>query len=433
MRIRAVAWIIAVTVALLTMAVGFHQYCQRQLIQQWQEQLQAASDGELRPMMQRAADQGPWGVRRVVEAMNESRPGVAWAARDVLIERLQTWKLAAPELTTPLVESLVETLAEQTEGLSPPLQSVAADLATQVLRLPLAASTVRRERVMACCEKILRVKGQPSDKKENPPAEAPAPLKPPDLGTLVNIGGGRSGVSGGGLPIEIFTPPSLPSAPDIAKPASLPRDTMEPAILADRKVEPAPKQVTRLEPETLQVLTSLTPLASPDVPVMEAGLPAPMPKGDGRRLSLAEARAAFDRRLRRAASNEAMVAGTGEVRELIRQVYKGDQATAAQARAELTRHGFTEILFALARQLSDPNPAVRQDLARSLVSMTGVDAAPWLLWLADDEDAEVRLTAITLMASSGTPDLVAQAEQLANRDSDPRVRRQAEQIERLRR
>jgi hypothetical protein len=433
MRIRAVVWIIAVTVALVAMAAGIYQYCQRQLVQQWEDQLQAASDAELRPLMQRAADQGPWGVRRVVEAMKVSRPGVAWAARDVLIERLQTWKLAAPEITTPLVESLVETLAEQTEGLSSPLQAVAADLATQVLRLPLAASTVRRDRVMACCEKILRAKGQPSDKKESTPVETPPLPKLPDLAASLNIGGLRSGVSGGGLPIEVFTPPSLPSVPNIAKPASLPRDTMESSMLADRPVEPAPKQVARAESETLQVLTSLTPLVSPGVPVMEAGLPAPMPKGDGRRLSLAEARAGFDRRMRRAVSNEAMVVGTGEVRELIRQVYTGDEATSARARAVLTRYGFTETLFALARQLSDSNPAVRQDLARSLVSMTGVDAAPWLLWLADDEDAEVRLTAITLMASSGTPDLVAHAEQLANRDSDPRIRRQAEQIERLRR
>ena len=204
-------------------------------------------------------------------------------------------------------------------------------------------------------------------------------------------------------------------------------------MAAGRRVDPAPHRATPIEPETLRIPTSMTSLVSHSEPTMETGLPAPMPKQENRRLSLAEARAGFDRVLRRAVSNEAMGASSDEMRELIREMQVGDGTTAARARAELRRHGFGDLHFALARRLSDPSPDVRQELARSLVSLTGVDAAPWLLWLAADEDAEVRLTAITLIASSGTPELLAQVEQLVSRDSDPRIRRQAEQIEKLRR
>lgn len=434
MRIKAVVWVIAITVALLVIASGFQQYCDRQLAQQWQEQLEKASESELRPLMRGTMDLGPLGVGRVAEALGASRREVSWAARDVLIERLELWKTSSPIDTTHLQESLIEALANEVDRLAPPLQVVAVDCATQVLRLPTVASAARRQRLVACCEKILRSKGRPTAGEGSLAQGDLDSVKHPDLAINLNIGGVTPVMSGGGLPVDVFTPPLPPSGPHVVVPSSLPRDTMEQSLAADRQAEPALQQKTPIEPETLQVLSSLTPLGNPRAPVLEASLAAPLPKEEKiRRLSLAEARASFDRSSRRAVSNLAMAASTEEIRELIRQMEAGDEVTVSRARMELARQGFTETHFKLARRLSDPSPEVRHELARSVVSLTGVDAAPWLLWLAADGDAEVRLTAITLIASSGTPDLVSHAAELASRDSDPRIRRQAEQIERLRR
>jgi hypothetical protein len=118
--------------------------------------------------------------------------------------------------------------------------------------------------------------------------------------------------------------------------------------------------------------------------------------------------------------------------ELMRQWQQADPAAAAQVGAELRRRGFTEVHLELTRGLFDPNPAVRKALARALPRLQSVDAAPWLLHLSHDEDAEVRLTAVTLIGTTGDPNLLEQVEAAARQDSDPRVRDQAENIARQR-
>jgi hypothetical protein len=350
-----------------------------------------------------------------------------------LVERLESWKSSPPADIHLLAEAVAETLAERAGQFAPPLQAVAFDLATRVLRLPVATSTPGYDHAVACCEQILRMKRAADGNKEKIVGETFARNRPPDLTIALNIGGVDKGLAGGGLPVDVLTPPLPPARHDLPAPSAPPWGTMEQTMVADQRAKPVPQEIASREPETLQLLTSLAPLPKPWAPAMETGLPAPLPQCPPQRMSLAEARASFDRASRRAASNQAMVASAEGIRELIRQMHTGDGREAAKAREELARHGFTGVHFDLAKRLSDPTPEVRQELARTLVGLPGVDAAPWLLWLAADEDAEVRLTAITLIATSGAPDLLAQAEDLANRDTDPRIRRQAEQIARLRR
>ena len=74
------------------------------------------------------------------------------------------------------------------------------------------------------------------------------------------------------------------------------------------------------------------------------------------------------------------------------------------------------------------DPAVRKDLARRLPELRSIDAAPWLIQLSRDADPEVRLTAITLMATSGDPLLLEQVERIAGEDPDPRIRDQVTRI-----
>ncbi len=117
----------------------------------------------------------------------------------------------------------------------------------------------------------------------------------------------------------------------------------------------------------------------------------------------------------------------------MKQLRSGDARAAADARAELDRRGFTSMHFELAHRLFDPDPRVRKDLVRMLPSLQDIDAVPWLLSLCRDADSDVRLLAITLLATSGAPGLVEQVEQLARADSDPRIRRQAERLAKQRR
>ena len=114
--------------------------------------------------------------------------------------------------------------------------------------------------------------------------------------------------------------------------------------------------------------------------------------------------------------------------ELMRQLRDTDEQTAGRARSELVRRGCTEIDLEVARRLFDPDPEVRKQLARMLPRLQSVDAAPVLLWLSRDQDAEVRLTSITVMATTGDPALLAQVEEIARQDADPRVREQIDRI-----
>jgi HEAT repeat protein len=122
-----------------------------------------------------------------------------------------------------------------------------------------------------------------------------------------------------------------------------------------------------------------------------------------------------------------------ETVELMRRLQSSEEGTVAQARAELVRRGFTETHLALARHLFDPDPAARRRLIRLLMRLPNVDAVPWLLQLSRDENADVRHSAISLLATTDDPALVEAIETIARKDPDPRVRRQAERLARQRR
>jgi hypothetical protein len=116
--------------------------------------------------------------------------------------------------------------------------------------------------------------------------------------------------------------------------------------------------------------------------------------------------------------------------DLMRRLRNEDQALSAAARRELLRRGFTDVELELARQLVDPDPVVRKQLAQAVPRLQSIDAAPWLMWLCHDSDAEVRMTAITLLATTGDMALLERVEAMARQDSDPRIRDLAEQIAR---
>jgi hypothetical protein len=88
---------------------------------------------------------------------------------------------------------------------------------------------------------------------------------------------------------------------------------------------------------------------------------------------------------------------------------------------ELTRRGFGRLSGRLVRQLFSDDPAERLGLVDDVLTEPGVDARPWLILLADDTAADVRLLAVTIMATSDDPTLIEKAWQVAINDRDPRI------------
>jgi hypothetical protein len=88
---------------------------------------------------------------------------------------------------------------------------------------------------------------------------------------------------------------------------------------------------------------------------------------------------------------------------------------------ELTRRGFGRLSARLVRQFFSEDAAVRLRFIDDVLTEPGVDARPWLILLADDRAADVRLLTVTIMATSDDPTLIEKAWQVAINDRDPRI------------
>jgi hypothetical protein len=117
-----------------------------------------------------------------------------------------------------------------------------------------------------------------------------------------------------------------------------------------------------------------------------------------------------------------------DVLELMRRLRSDSEVERTTAGRELLRRGFSEVDLELARQLFSSDAEVRKQLALAVPRLASVDAARWLMWLAADPQPEVRLAAITTLATTGDPSLLDRVEALARKDSDPRVQAVADQI-----
>jgi L-alanine-DL-glutamate epimerase-like enolase superfamily enzyme len=115
--------------------------------------------------------------------------------------------------------------------------------------------------------------------------------------------------------------------------------------------------------------------------------------------------------------------GIADLRELGRRLSDESSEHAEAASRELRRYGFSAIEVDLARQLFHSDAAVRKKLARALPETVGVDAAPWLMELGRDPDADVRLEAITLLATTGDPAVLEALRKLVAADPDERIQR----------
>jgi hypothetical protein len=118
--------------------------------------------------------------------------------------------------------------------------------------------------------------------------------------------------------------------------------------------------------------------------------------------------------------------------DLMRRLRADDADQQAEARRELVRRGFSEVDLQLARQLFSPDVETRKQLARTVPRLSSVDAAQWLMWLAQDPEPDVRLVAISMLATTGDPALLDRVEAMARNDHDPQIKALEEQIRKQR-
>ena len=110
-----------------------------------------------------------------------------------------------------------------------------------------------------------------------------------------------------------------------------------------------------------------------------------------------------------------------ESRELLARWLEADGSEVFPLEEEITLRGFGRLSARLVEQLFSEFSEDRLRLVDDVLTEPGVDARPWLLLLADDADADVRLLAVTIMATSDDATLIEKAWQVAINDHDPRI------------
>lgn len=412
------------------LAYALQYYSGRWLASSWQEQLETIPEEQIPILVDRLAQMEGNGIPVLVAALNSPRGRVAHAAKRRLWQEIQQWEEMRNRDASRKAAFLAQTLADHVEGFGPSGQDNAADVAARILNWPGDDEVVRAKAVMAACEQVIRTSRQPRPLWAGKPSPSSPP--PSDAGRDPSLESARRStaeadaqdgtikqltyLSGGGLPI-------VPSVESIAEEAisGASSSKASPESAEDGKgvakapaaqetkpqAQPAQPEPARLELPVGQPLRKATPTTHN---VLRQGPLAPANReGDtSKKLLLADPL------------------------ELMRRLRSEDAGAADMARQELQRRGFTEVHLELAKQMFDPDPELRKQLAHMLPQLRSVNSTPWLVWLCRDGDADVRLLAITLLATSNDPTVLAQVERMARLDEDPRIQDQAQRLARHR-
>jgi hypothetical protein len=415
----------AMAVSLGLLAVAWHLRQPEQLVGRYQKELAALGDDEVEAPLRRFAELGDAGLKALVESLASERAAVRQAAHRVLLEEVNRWELLSADTVAPRLESLTHGLAEIAPRMDAENRRLAADLALRLLLWP--HETNRQPSPwLADCEAVLamaaeRGHGRPADSA----AEAMLAAKNAKASNSSQSIAGTPGLAdigmtladkvqlpGGGLPLEMSPMPDG-------------RGFVEPRIV--RTELPTSSR----EPRRLQVPANSRSLGGDDDDDDDdehpggANHPGRLPSASGTSRQTALGLQAGKQSLGGPTADDTAAWQRLQPRDVMRRLHGSDPQVVLAAREELERRGISGSLVDLARRATDPDPKVRRELAASLPSIPGIDAKPWLLELSFDENAQVRATAVTLMATSGDLEMVRRLEQLSRDDPDDYIRGQA--------
>jgi HEAT repeat protein len=407
---------------MVALVVGPRGHFGRLMAEHWRAKLNQVPDDRLPVLLDGVAELGEPGIPVLVEAFGSQRESVAREGKQRLLEEVSRWELLSSPEASRRLAILAESLADQIDQFGPTAKSDAAELATRILLWPLDDKSVDRGRVAQWCDRILRVSA-------------------PERRTLDehHRSGGVTRLLVGGDPAETY-PANLEQSMVAAetKPESLsPREF--PTIMqlrgddSDNATRLRVANVPRDEPRKqigvkvppMQRLAQLFSVGGDNTQETRASSSVAEtgtldPKAPGRQEETDDRLAEPDNivnSLRRANTITVM-----------KQLRSADQRIATAAEVELTQRGFSGAHLELARRLFHPDPTVRKRIGRAALETPGINPVPWLVELSRDDDPEVRLTAVTLMATTGEPTLISNIEEIARRDPSERVRRQAQRI-----
>ena len=388
-------------------------------------QIESMSPEDATAALRRTAELDERGLPVLVAALGSRSEDVVRATRQVILEQIDRWELLSADETRDRLTRLAELLAERVEGYDDRGRRAAAAIASRILRWPAHTTASRRETLVAACAKVLRASGQDVLPRSRIAVTNPTPERI-RAAQETHSAARRAEPLEAELSLDALAP--LPGG-------GLPLDATV-AARANARASIGPGGATSTAGE-FQAARSSTEGEGRENPSVPGGLP-PVPSQIGESVGNqvgGSANPLVQFRRDDAPPQESQPSSPDEGRsgyeafDLMRMLRDPDASIVAWAEGQLRTLGFDEAHIELARRLTDPAARVRRAWASRLPGMQGIDAQAWLLWLVEDADAEVRLTAITFLAtSSADQKVLEQIASIARRDRDERVRRQAERI-----
>ena len=393
------------------------------LAQRWQNQLSRVENDQVLTQMRRIAQLNDAGTRVLVESLASHRLSVVKAAKTVIAEQVERWRLLPAKQSTPRVAVLANHLSTWVRQFGPDERRAAGDLATQILLWPLDAKSVDRSELIARCETVLRAtrnyRGGPNSHTVMMESEKPFAQGQADLAIVgsspssTRIGDDETPLTnlpGGGVPIDIVSVPQLPPQRSSPEPD-------EPDIETPNLFQPSPNTKGISLHEEPEQLT--TPFAGK---IRRSVEPVRVQRAERPQI---KSLTMIDDHRQEPTSMDRTDQMDDE--QLIKLLRANDRFRVAAAEMELQQRGYSDTELTLGRRLNDPDPAIRLTLAEVLPRLK-VDARRWLWWLSRDEDPQVRATAATILATTRDPLVIQRLRRMELEEADDSVRRQLREI-----
>ncbi len=405
------------TVTLGTIYAGAH-WLPIVTARHYRQALELASDDEAIEIARSLAHVGEAGCAQLVDALGSTRPEVRAAAITVLHEQLTAWRRQAPALTSLRLRQLADAFVRRAPKLkSPEARRAAVSLINRMLAWPGKDEQNGSHTVLAKLNAALRAaEGEGvahrtggSNNIHVRGADTSVAGQPPNQWTPAD-----TSLPGGGLPVEVPNVAAASSTTGRAEPATTAEPSMpepaRPALLADRAQDPDAHSGP-VSPEDTDAL---------DGPRMRPVMPQ-------------QSQPVMNRGARIAASPDDLELLWNQPDQLtpfrlLKLAHSDDRQIAERAWRAIESRGLPQRELELGWYLTDPDPDVRRHWLDQLPQLAGIDAAPWLVALSRDDDAEVRRAAMTVMATSNDPQLWQRIEEMAHEDHEPQVQTEAARL-----
>lgn len=442
-------------------------------LQGWRSRLGQVPPEHLESHLAEALRLGGDGQNALIDALDAPRAGIAVAARQVL--RRHWAQLASQPDGAAARRAWARRLANRAADFSRQGRSRAADLAWWLLdQQSVGAADVE---LVACCTSVIELGGGPPNWGRSPerelalsvanrvlarPSPSPAAAVPP-LEAPRDVFPALAGLPGEARPIRGVGPAGTGTV-DSAQLVAGPRHSDDSGVqlVAPQTLSgprPLPSDLRAAGPRELG-----SPRSGSDASHSGDGDGMPGAGGATERRATSALRT-LSYAVDQATPNSAASTGTGNgttgtatgiasgiatgiatgtttgiaeagsfesaLHALFRQLSQADADAQREALNRLQTLGYTPQEIAVARGLFAADSVARRQAVEQLMSL-GIDANPWLLWATRDDDPLVRRAAITIMATSNDPRLLARVAQLASDDPDVEVRRLAQQVTRRR-